>query len=141
MVDKIKPLKLENSLTGGTELDMFPTEADPSADYVAAKGLSFENSNDYLAEKVGRALGFKIPDGSQKITYSGNDITAVEFFTTASQITANRIARVDMTYSGVNPATEAWKFYDTDGTTTLRTVTLTYTFSGIDLINYVEATT
>ena len=45
MVDKVKPLKYENS-TDGTEDDVNLTETDPREDYIAAKGLAFENNND-----------------------------------------------------------------------------------------------
>lgn len=44
MVDKVKPLKLETSIDG-TEVDPFPREADPIEDFLAAKGLAFENSD------------------------------------------------------------------------------------------------
>lgn len=42
-IDKIKALKFENPASGGTQLDMFPTETNPAQDYLAAKGVSFEN--------------------------------------------------------------------------------------------------
>lgn len=45
MVDKVKPLKYENS-TDGTEDDVNLTETDPREDYIAAKGVAFENNND-----------------------------------------------------------------------------------------------
>lgn len=45
MVDKVKPLKLESPALGGTEADMFPRETDPTEDYLASKGVSFENSD------------------------------------------------------------------------------------------------
>jgi hypothetical protein len=48
MVDKVKPLGLENSSLGGTENVPLPTEVDPSEDYLAAKGLSGENSDTNL---------------------------------------------------------------------------------------------
>jgi hypothetical protein len=44
MVDKVKPLKLESSVDG-TEDDFNYTETDPTEDYIAAKGIAFENSN------------------------------------------------------------------------------------------------
>lgn len=44
MVDKIKPLKLETA-TDGTEFDFSPRELDPSEDFVATKGVAFENSD------------------------------------------------------------------------------------------------
>lgn len=48
MPDKVKPLKLENPSTGGTETNLFPTEADPAEDYLAAAGVAFKNSDDIL---------------------------------------------------------------------------------------------
>ena len=44
-VDKVKPLKFENS-TDGTENDQRPTQTDPSEDHLAAKGVTFENNDD-----------------------------------------------------------------------------------------------
>lgn len=45
MADKIKPLKFENPASGGTQVDYLPTEAKPSEDYIAAKGIAFENND------------------------------------------------------------------------------------------------
>ena len=50
MVDKIKPLKIESAAGGGTETNLFPAEADPTEDYVAGKGISFENSDSRLID-------------------------------------------------------------------------------------------
>jgi len=53
MVDKVKPLKLEDSISG-TETNMFPVELDPTEDYVAAKGIAFENSDStFISGKSG----------------------------------------------------------------------------------------
>lgn len=49
MVDKVKPLKTENSVDG-TEDDVNYTELDPTEDYVAAKGIALENSNSRLID-------------------------------------------------------------------------------------------
>lgn len=46
MVDKVKPLKIES----GSDTDFLPTETDPTEDYIAAKGISIENNNDYLID-------------------------------------------------------------------------------------------
>lgn len=48
MVDKVKPLKIENPGTGGTQTDPFPVEVDPSQDFVAGKGFAFENNDDRI---------------------------------------------------------------------------------------------
>lgn len=49
MVDKVRPFKRENSTTG-TENDKFQTEVDPNEDYLSAKGVSFEESDDHLID-------------------------------------------------------------------------------------------
>lgn len=51
-VDKVKPLKIEDS-TSGTEMDFAPTEADPTEDYLAAKGVALENDDNTLIDKAG----------------------------------------------------------------------------------------
>lgn len=142
MADKIKPLKFENPGTGGIETDYLPTEADPTEDYAAIKGIAFENSDSYRVEKLERAIIDAYPDASVKVTYTSNDPSLIEFFTTASQITANRIASVTITYSSNNPATEVFRVYSaSDGTTVVRTITKTYTYSSNDLQSYTEVTT
>jgi hypothetical protein len=44
MVDKVRPLKLENPAEGGTEIDFGPTETRVDQDYLAAKGISYQGS-------------------------------------------------------------------------------------------------
>jgi hypothetical protein len=46
MVDRVKPLKFETPELGTQNNRRFPTEIDPAEDYVAAKGVSFEASED-----------------------------------------------------------------------------------------------
>jgi hypothetical protein len=143
MVDKVKPLKLEDTTSGG-ELNMLPHEADPSEDYVSVKGVAFENLDTHLAEKIGGVCKFTVPDCSQKPDFLANgEVNYVEFYESATQTTINRRVRVDMTYDGsLNPTTEVWKYYDpSDGTTVLRTITLTHTWSGVDLTKSTEVTT
>jgi len=143
-VDKVKPLKLESPTGGGTETDLFPTEADPNEDYIAGKGFSFENLDTHLAEKVGGLLKFTTPDFSFKPTYLGNgELDYVEYFEGATQTTINRRLRVDMTYDGsLNPTVETWAFYNpSDGTSILRTIAVTHTWTGVDLTKSAEVTT
>lgn len=142
MADKVKPLGFENSALGGTESLPTPTEIDPSEDFLAAKGMAFENSDSFLVQKLGRIITGSFPHVTTKIGYLGNgDVDYVEFFNSASQVTANRIARVDLTYSSGDPATEAWKVYDTNGTTILETTTLTYSYSSGDIDNVTVSVT
>lgn len=42
--DKIHPLKMEDSASGGTELDPYPTGLNPNEDFVDARGVTFQNS-------------------------------------------------------------------------------------------------
>lgn len=53
MVDKVKPMGMENSADGGVETLAMPTSLDPAEDYVAAKGVSFENSDTRLLDLNG----------------------------------------------------------------------------------------
>lgn len=61
MVDKIKPLKLEET-TNGTEFDMNPTETDPTEDYIASKGVAFENSDNTTIRGDAGVMKFKDTD-------------------------------------------------------------------------------
>lgn len=128
-VDKVKALKIENASTGGTQTDPFPTETNPTQDYLSAKGISFEGLDTFLTDKVGRSLVEFFPDLYQSISYSGGIPTALEFYNNASFITANRIARYDFTYTTGFLTSEVLVIYDTNGTTFLRTYTWTHSYS------------
>lgn len=54
MVDKVKPLKLEDT-GSGSMLDSFPKETDPTEDYVAGKGFAIENDDNLLIDAAGGA--------------------------------------------------------------------------------------
>lgn len=53
MADKVKPLGFENTGAGGGDTYPLPTELDPQEDYVAAKGISFQNTDDKLIDLDG----------------------------------------------------------------------------------------
>ena len=55
-MDKVKPLGFENASLGGTETYPLPTELNPSEDFIAVKGISFENLEDYTLEKIGSII-------------------------------------------------------------------------------------
>lgn len=133
MVDKIKPLKIENPAGGGAETDPFPTEVNPAEDYISGKGVSFEGLDTFLLDKIGRSLVEKFPDLYQNITYAGSNPTVVEFFNSASFITTNRVARYDLTYTSNKLTGEVLVIYDTNGSTVLRTYTWAHTYSGSNL--------
>lgn len=43
MVDRIAPLKIEDSASGGTQDDLFPTAVDRNEDYLDSRGVTFQN--------------------------------------------------------------------------------------------------
>jgi hypothetical protein len=141
MADKVKFLKFENSASGGTQIDFLPTEAKPTEDYAAIKGVAFDNLDTFLMDKIGRAIVEKFPDLYHNVTYSGGDVSNIEFFNSASFITANRVARYDLTYSSGNLTSEVLRIYDTDGTTVLRTYTWAHTYSSGDFVSSGVVTT
>ena len=135
MPDKVKALKLESASTGGTQNDGFPTETNPTQDYLATKGIAFENLDTFLIEKVGRSLVETFPTLYQQVTYSSGIPSNIEFFNSSSFITANRIARYNLTYTGDLLTAEVLLVYDSDGTTILKTYTWTHSYSGVDYIS------
>jgi len=143
MVDKVKPLGIESSATGGSEDEQIPTEMNPLEDYAVFKGIAFQNSDSFLLENIGRTLIRHYTDETVKPTINGSgEVTVVAFYNSATQINANRVVQVDISYdSNHYPTSEVWKIYDTNGTTVLRTITLTPTFTSGDLTNMGEVTT
>lgn len=100
-------------------------------DFLVCGGLSFKNSDDFLLERIGDIIKFKYPRYSYKVNYSGDNISSVEFYNGIVQTTVNRIAQTTLNYSNDNVTSEQCVIYDsTDGTTVLKTVTSTYTYSG-----------
>lgn len=63
MVDKIKPLKLEDPTDGGDELDQFPTAINPNEDFLDCRGVVLQSgtSHDEAVQvtREGDALYFK----------------------------------------------------------------------------------
>lgn len=136
MATKVKPLRIGS--------DGRDKETDPATEYLSGKGLSFEDTDTHLAEKLGDVLSFVKPDFSQKVTYNGDGtINFVEWFKGATQTTINRRAKNTLAYdANLFPLTETLVIYSpTDGTTILRTITLTNTYTGADLTSANEVTT
>lgn len=134
-IDTVYPLKLETPVEGGTQLDMFPTEANPLQDYLATKGVCFEADKNFFFDKVGRTFSFNHPRTYEKATYLANgEIDYIEFFNSNTFITANRVAKISFTYDvNIDPTAEVVALYDTNGSTILRTITWSHIFSGGDL--------
>jgi hypothetical protein len=45
VMDKVQPLKIEDSSTGGGEVDQFPTSMDPQEDHVECAGIVFDDAS------------------------------------------------------------------------------------------------
>lgn len=130
MVDKVKPLGVEDS-TSGTQLVPVPTEMNPLQDYAAVKGIAFESLDGFLHEKIGRVLIEKFPNLYQQASYLGNgEVSYIEYFNSPTFIVSNRVARVEITYDlNIDPTSEVLTVYGDDGTTIMRTITYTHGFS------------
>ena len=75
MADKIKPLKIENPASGGTQTDFLPTESNPAQDYISAKGFAFEDNDNRLFDlSAGGEIQYK--DAVQGTYKTLNSITA-----------------------------------------------------------------
>jgi len=51
-MDKIRPLKIENTTDGSQDDGGYQTEANPNEDYVSCKGISFENSDGHYIDRA-----------------------------------------------------------------------------------------
>lgn len=67
MVDKVKPLKIEDT-TNGSSLNFAPKESDPTEDFLAAKGVAFENSDDTTIRGDAGIMKFKDADVTVEVT-------------------------------------------------------------------------
>ena len=78
MVDRVQPLKLEDTQTGGDDVDQFPTGLDPQEDHVECAGLVFDDAThrDELVRvwRVGNDLTFT--DTSNPTPHTLTDLLA-----------------------------------------------------------------
>lgn len=84
------------------------------------------------------------PTTSRLPVFAANGtITSVTFFQGSTQNTINRMAQVTLTYdANLDPATETTVLYSlTDGTTVLKTITKTFTFTAGVLANVTQVVT
>ncbi len=132
-MDRVRPLKYESPSTGGTQTNEYPTELNPSEDYISAKGVSFGPDPNFVIDMIGRAIVSSFPQLYQNISYSGGDVSSIDFYNSENFIVANRVARVELTYTFGNISSEVLKIYDTNGSTILRTYTWTHVYSGGDI--------
>ena len=133
MVDKVRVILGQRNST-----ELLGEEIKSSSDYLSAKGIAFEESDNYLLEKIGGVIRSKLPNLSVKPTYTSENITSIEYFNGFTQTVINRILRNDIAYTGDLISSEAWKIYDTaDGSTVLSTITITYSYTN-DLVTNVQ---
>jgi hypothetical protein len=69
MVDRVRPLKLENPNSGGTQTDLYPTAANPNQDHLDVRGVVIQNdsSNDEVV-RITR-------DASDRATFEDSENT------------------------------------------------------------------
>ena len=53
MTDFVRPLKLENPQDGGTEIDIWPTELDPTEDSIMTYGIGLVGSDVFIGRNGG----------------------------------------------------------------------------------------
>lgn len=71
MVDRVRPLKLEDAAAGGTQTDPYPTSMNPNEDYLDARGVALQNasSNDssVRVERIDDSLVLEDPLAGQVV--------------------------------------------------------------------------
>ena len=135
MVDVVKTFITEKN---GVNLEF--EEEISTTDFVGAGGIAFNGDENFLLERVGDIIKCRVPDYSVRPTFVDDVLTNAEYYSTFTQVLANRIARGDFTYVNDNLTSESWKIYDTnDGVTVLRTITYNHTYDGNDQLTKTEA--
>jgi hypothetical protein len=97
------------------------------------------SANDVVGSTVQEYINrYNEPTESQLPAYNGDGtINTITFYSSATQVVANRIFLVGFTYdASLQPLTETWTIYSkADGTTILKTITITYTWVANVLTN------
>jgi hypothetical protein len=84
----VKPLKIEHSSSGGTEIDPFPRESDPSEDYLAGKGIALENLDTFLIQKNATNIQFIDPVSGTRTLQSLHTASQESFDNTSNGFVA-----------------------------------------------------
>ena len=145
--DKVLPLKVENSIDG-TESDFLPTELNPDEDYISAKGITFENSDDQIIHITDNEITFEdtingirkfssissevLRSNHQTFTYTLGNVSNYTCWVNSEQ--TQKIRENNYTYSSGKVLTDQLKIYDVNGNL-LFTYTETYTYSGINILS------
>ena len=86
-MDRVQPLKLESTATGGTQLDYSPVSLNHNEDYVDSRGICFQNdtSDDedyYIARDVSNNIGVFTSNTERfRVTSGGNFVFSVSSYT------------------------------------------------------------
>ena len=138
MVDLSKTFEVRQGLSiteGNVERHLIASGVDAPTGESAPQGSRYERSNGEVWYHFIGGWGIQTsPTESQAVTYiASGDVDVVSVYSSPTQITANRIADITLGYSGGNPTTETWRYFDpADGTTVLQTSTLTHGFTGVE---------
>lgn len=83
------------------------------------------------------------PTTVQVAEYSAGDLVSVTFYKdNTSVLNSNRLAKSTLTYSAGRPVSEAVQFFSlVDGTTVLKTITRTFTYTGNDVTKIEQVVT
>jgi len=106
MVDKIKPLKLESPTGGGTESDTFPTEVDPTEDFLSAKGVAFDGGETVHIWSSNNEIRFKdslVSDRPLKALINAKLLTFTNSVTSA---TSTFSTHMTFPFHGVNSGSQ-----------------------------------
>jgi hypothetical protein len=100
-----------------------------------AKNLNkaFEIENGVIVDGVVMSDSLFEATRSLKPTFTNDLLTAIEYYNSLTQVDANRIAKIDLTYTDEVLTTQTNTYYDTDGTTVFQTESVSYTYSSDDL--------
>jgi len=159
-LDRVKPLKLESTDTGGDEDDEFPTSLDPHEDFVELRGLVFDT--DTVADET-TVISRDEDDLTFKDTNNPSGYTLTQLAAVGDLInlylecepptpstdysntyTGNRVdqeqwkrnsdasllKQIDYTYTGARVTQEVRKVFAANGVTVLGQITIVYSYTG-----------
>jgi hypothetical protein len=143
-IDKVQPLKIEDTTTGGDEVDQFPTGLNPQEDHVELAGVVFDDAthrdenvrvwrdgNDLKFQDVSNSTPHTLTDllsSSSGITESQHEALA----TLTHEVDATSYA--EYTYLGAFPTSEViW----TNSSKTQKIREESYTYSGGSLVDQI----
>lgn len=122
-------------------LGFLTTEVDNStieyvSDQLRVKADGINDTHIDFVEKIGDIIKLKYPTYSYKVNYAGDNISSVEYFNGVVQTVGFRIAQIVLSYTNDFVTNEDFLIYDTvDGTTVLKTITRSLTYSGDFITN------